>query len=195
MTRPPFSGDDRQPPTAISAMPQVRGAYAGRQADDGFWDMCARRQQKHRRRGQRVGGEREGQRSDRLHITSSREYKNLDLPIAAEAGAVGTRHRALRPGKPQAHAKESRAVDEILGELIKQNGPVNPDGRVSRARQRPLGRACGTVAARSRAPCSRIDLRSSTPGIDVSRCIPRAREKAEAGDPGHRIKAAEACAT
>ena len=61
-----------------------------------------------------------------IDYITSQGNKNL-LTIAAEAQAQsGHDIFAFPTWEPQAHAKNLEPVDDIMAELIKQNGPVNP---------------------------------------------------------------------
>ena len=99
---------------------------------------------------------RNGARRNKVEISidyiTSQGNKNL-LTIAAESQArSGHDIFAFPTWEPQAHASNLEPVDDIMAELIKQNGAVNPTVEYLGARQRPLARRAGlTSAARSRA--------------------------------------------
>ncbi|MGE3065567.1 MAG: ABC transporter substrate-binding protein [Hyphomicrobiaceae bacterium] len=124
----------------------------------------------------------------------SQGNKNL-MTIAAEAQArAGHDIFAFPTWEPQGHAEQLEPVDDIMTELIKQNGKVN--GTVEY-----LGRANGhwiavpaTVGSQIKGPCSRIDLMKKHAGIDVQAMYPAgSAPKADAWTLDAFLKAAEAC--
>jgi ABC-type glycerol-3-phosphate transport system substrate-binding protein len=120
--------------------------------------------------------------------------KNL-LTIAAEAQAKsGHDIFAFPTWEPQAHAKNLEPVDDVMAELIKQNGAVNPTvDYLARADGRWLA-VPATVGSQIKGPCSRIDLMKDLAGIDVQAMYPAgAPAKADAWTFDTFLKAAEAC--
>ena len=130
----------------------------------------------------------------KMDFITSQGSKNL-LTIAAEAQAKsGHDIFAFPTWWPQQHAESLEPVDDIMTELIKQNGNVN--GTVEY-----LGRAKGrwlavpaTNGSQIKGPCSRIDLMKQHAGIDVQAMYPAGGEpKAENWNMDTFLKAAEAC--
>src|SRR5262245_26897161 len=119
----------------------------------------------------------------------------LLLTIAAEAQAKsGHDIIAMSTWLPSEHARNLEPVDDVMAELIKQNGNVNDTVQY-------LGKINGswvavpaTVGSQIKGPCSRIDLMKQHAGIDVQALYP-------AGKPANAdgwtldvfLKAAEAC--
>ncbi len=119
----------------------------------------------------------------------------LLLTIAAEAQArSGHDILALSTWQPAEHARNLEPVDDVMAELIKQNGAVNQTVEY-------LGRADGkwiavpaTVGSQIKGPCSRIDLMKQHAGIDIQAMYPAgSAPKADAWTLDAFLKAAEAC--
>jgi hypothetical protein len=179
--------------TVVVAAPYVRGAYAAGKLAVGFWDHWVPGANETTRTMCKEWGEKEKVEVSVDYITSQGN-KNL-LTIAAEAQArSGHDIFAFPTWEPQAHARNLEPVDDIMGELIKLNGAVNPTVEY-------LGRANNhwvavpaTVGSQIKGPCSRIDLMKKHAGIDVQALYP-------AGSPPNAdswtldafLKAAEAC--
>jgi ABC-type glycerol-3-phosphate transport system substrate-binding protein len=130
----------------------------------------------------------------KMDFITSQGYKNL-LTMAAEAQAkAGHDIFAFPTWRPQEHAGSLEPVDDIVTELIKQNGNVN--GTVEY-----LGRSNGrwlavpaTVGSQIKSPCSRIDLMKQYAGIDVQAMYPAGSPpKAENWTLDTFLKSAEAC--
>src|SRR5262245_43551273 len=151
---------------AALAMPYVRGAHAAGKLSVGFWDHWV------------PGGNNaskalceEWAAKEKVDISidyiTSQGNKNL-LTIAAESQArSGHDILAFPTWEPQAHAKDLEPVDDIMTELIKQNGAVNPTVEyLARDKGRWLA-VPATVGSQIKGPCSRIDLMKQNAGIDV----------------------------
>ena len=127
--------------TAI-AMPYVRGAHAAGKLSMGFWDHWVPGANNTTTALVNEWAEKEKVEVSIDYITSVGN-KNL-LTIAAEAQAKsGHDIFAFPTWEPQAHAKSLEPVDDIMAELIKQNGPVNPTVDYLAQRGRPLARGAG----------------------------------------------------
>src|SRR5947209_5022922 len=179
--------------TAVIAMPYVRGAHAAGTLSIGFWDHWVPRANNASQDlcEQWAAKEKVGVSID--YITSMGN-KNL-LTIAAEAQArSGHAIFAFPSWQPADHANRLEPVDDIMTELIKQNGAVNPTVEYL---AKSTGRwvavpAC--VGSQIKGPCSRIDLMKSLAGIDVQALYPAGSPpKAEAWTLDAMLKAAEAC--
>src|SRR5262249_13345598 len=157
--------------TAIVAMPYVRGAYAAGKLSMGFWDHWVPGANDATTKLVNEWAAKEKVEVSIDYITSQGN-KNL-LTIAAEAQArSGHDIFAFPTWEPQAHAKNLEPVNEIMTELVKQNGEVNPTVEY-------LARANGTwlavpatVGSQIKGPCSRIDLMKQHAGIDVVAMYP-----------------------
>ena len=156
--------------TAI-AMPYVRGAHAAGKLTMGFWDHWVPGANNTTTALVNEWAEQEKVEVSIDYITSVGN-KNL-LTIAAESQAKsGHDIFAFPTWEPQAHAKNLEPVDDVMAELIKQNGPVNPTvDYLARADGRWLA-VPATVGSQIKGPCSRIDLMKKHAGIDVVAMYP-----------------------
>src|SRR5205085_6462864 len=105
------------------------------------------------------------------YITSQGE--KLRLLIAAESMA-GTGHDILQMPSwwPRAYAGAVAPVDDIMGELIRLNGPVDDAiSYLARADDHWIA-VPSTVGSQIKGPCSRIDLMKQHAGIDVQALYP-----------------------
>src|SRR5712692_10091546 len=179
--------------TAIIAMPYVRGAHAAGKLSIGFWDHWVPGANNASKTLCEEWGAKEKVAVSIDYITSQGN-KNM-LTIAAEAQArSGHDILAFPSWQPHDHANRLEPVDDIMGELIKLNGAVNPTVEY-------LGRANGRwtavpacVGSQIKGPCSRIDLMKQLAGIDVQALYPAGSPpKAEAWTLDAMLKAAEAC--
>ena len=179
--------------TALLSAPFVRGAYAAGKLSIGFWD--------HWVPGANKASEtlvNEWAAKEKVEVTidyiASQGSKNL-LTIAAEAQArSGHDILAMPTWWPQDQARNLEPVDDIMAQLITQNGAVN--GTVEY-----LGKAGGqwlavpaTIGSQIKGPCSRIDLLKQHAGIDIQAMYPAGSPpKAEGWTTDTYLKAAEAC--
>jgi ABC-type glycerol-3-phosphate transport system substrate-binding protein len=179
--------------TAIIAMPHVRGAYAAGKLTMGFWDHWVPGAN-----GASTALVNEWAAKEKVEVSidyiTSNGNKNL-LTIAAEAQArSGHDILAFPSWQPSDHANRLEPVDDIMAELIKQSGAVNPTVEYL---ARSSGRwvavpAC--VGSQIKGPCSRIDLMKRLAGIDVQALYPAGGPpKAETWTLDAMLKAAEAC--
>jgi len=130
----------------------------------------------------------------KIDYIPSQGQKNL-LTIAAEAQArSGHDILAFPTWLPSEHARNLEPVDDIMAELIKQNGPVNQTVEyLARANGRWVA-VPATVGSQIKGPCSRIDLMKKYAGIDVQAMYPAGAEpKADNWTFDTFLKAAEAC--
>ena len=175
------------------AAPFVRDANAAGSLSIGFWDHWVPGGNKATEEIVRAWAEKE-KVDVKMDFITSQGNKNL-LTIAAEAQAKsGHDIFAFPTWWPQQHAESLEPVDDLMTELIKQNGNVN--GTVEY-----LGRAKGrwlaipaTNGSQIKGPCSRIDLMKQHAGIDVQAMYPAgSAPKAENWTLDTFLKAAEAC--
>ncbi len=179
--------------TAVIAMPYVRGAHAAGKLSIGFWDHWVPGANNASKTLCEEWAAKETVELSIDYITSMGN-KNL-LTIAAEAQArSGHDIFAFPSWQPADHANRLEPVDDIMTELIKQNGAVNPTVQYL---AKSTGRwvavpAC--VGSQIKGPCSRIDLMKRLAGIDVQALYPAGSPpKAEAWTLDAMLKAAEAC--
>ena len=175
------------------AAPFVRDANAAGSLSVGFWDHWVPGGNKATEEIARAWADKE--KIDlKIDFITSQGNKNL-LTIAAEAQAKsGHDIFAFPTWWPQQHAESLEPVDDLMKQLIEQNGNVN--GTVEY-----LGRAKGrwlavpaTNGSQIKGPCSRIDLMKQHAGIDVQAMYPAgSAPKAENWNFDTFLKAAEAC--
>ena len=179
--------------TAVIAMPYVRGAHAAGKLSIGFWD--------HWVPGANSASQKlceEWAAKEKVDVSidyiTSQGNKNL-LTIAAEAQArSGHDIFAFPTWQPSDQANRLEPVDDVMADLIKQNGAVNPTVEY-------LARSGGhwiavpaAVGSQIKGPCSRIDLMKKYAGIDVQAMYPAGSPpKADAWTLDAMLKAAEAC--
>src|ERR1700730_14323145 len=157
--------------TALIATPYVRGAHAAGKLSIGFWDHW-------------VPGANNASKTlveewaakEKVDVTidyiPSQGMKNL-ITIAAESQArSGHDVFAFPSWQPHGHAESLEPVNDIMDELIKQNGAVNDTVTY-------LGNLNGkwlavpaTVGSQIKGPCSRIDLFKRHAGIDLQAMYP-----------------------
>ncbi len=177
---------------ALSA-PFVRGAHAAGKLSVGFWDHWVPGSN-----GALTDLCNEWAAKEKVDITidyiTSQGNKNL-LTIAAESQArSGHDILAFPTWQPADQVKNLEPVDDIMTELIKQNGNVN--GTVEY-----LGKANGkwivvpaTAGSQIKGPCSRIDLLKQHAGIDIQALYPAgSAPKADSWNMDTFLAAAEKC--
>ena len=179
--------------TAVIAMPHVSRAQAGGKLTMGFWDHWVPGANNASKALVNEWGAKNKVEVSIDYITSQGN-KNL-LTIAAEAQArSGHDIFAFPTWEPQAMPTGLEPVDDIMAELIKQNGAVNQTveylGHNGRWVAVP---AC--VGSQIKGPCSRIDLMKKHAGIDVVGDVSgrRPAEGRTAWTLDAMLKAAEAC--
>jgi ABC-type glycerol-3-phosphate transport system substrate-binding protein len=179
--------------SAAIAMPHVSHSQAGGKLTVGFWDhwvpgannastaLCTEWGAKNKVEVQ-------------IDYITSQGHKNL-LTIAAEQQAKsGHDIMAFPTWEPHGRSQSLEPVDDVMAELIKQNGAVNKTVEyLGRANNRWIAvPAC--VGSQIKGPCSRIDLMKKHAGIDVQAMYPAGGPpKADAWTLDAMLKAAEAC--
>ncbi len=179
--------------SAAVAMPFVRDSKAAGSLSVGFWDHW-------------VPGAnnactaliKEWSEKEKVEVSidyiPSQGNKNL-MTIAAEAQArSGHDILAFPTWEPQGHAEQLEPVDDLMADLIKENGEVNDTVKY-------LGRANNhwiavpaTIGSQIKGPCSRIDLLKQHAGIDIQAMYPAGSPpKADNWTLETFLKAAEAC--
>ena len=135
--------------TALVAAPFVRGAHAAGKLSIGFWDHWVPGANKASETLCKEWAEKEKVEVSIDYITSQGN-KNL-LTIAAEAQArSGHDILAFPTWLPADHANHLEPVDDIMAELIKQNGAVNRPSSIWRTTAAAGSRCRPASAARSR---------------------------------------------
>jgi ABC-type glycerol-3-phosphate transport system substrate-binding protein len=175
------------------AAPFVRTANAAGKISIGFWDHWVPGANQVTKALVEEWGAKEKVEVE-IDYIPSQGSKNL-MTIAAESQAkAGHDILAFPTWEPQGHVESMEPVDDIMTELINQNGKVN-------ATVEYLGRANGkwiavpaTVGSQIKGPCSRIDLMKKLANIDVQAMYPAgSAPKADDWTLEAFLKAAEAC--
>src|ERR1700742_3990501 len=178
---------------AMITAPYIRGAYAAGKLSIGFWDHWVPGANKASTDIVNAWAEKE-KVEVQIDYIPSQGNKNL-LTIAAEAQAKSGHDILQMPTWwPHAQAELLEPVNDIMEQLVKQNGQVN--GTVNY-----LGQAGGkwlgvpaTVGSQIKGPCSRIDLMKKLANIDVQEMYPAGSPpKADNWTTDTFLKAAEAC--
>ena len=179
--------------TALVAAPYVRGAHAAGSLSIGFWDHWVPGANKASETLCKEWGEKNKVEVSIDYITSQGN-KNL-LTIAAEAQAQsGHDIFAFPTWQPHDHANRLEPVDDIMAEIIKINGKVNPTVEYLARAEGHWRAVPATVGSQIKGPCSRIDLMKQLAGIDVVEMYPAGGPpKADAWTLDALLKAAEAC--
>src|SRR5215467_5240192 len=157
MSRRRFLGNTALATASLIAAPLVRTAHAAGKLSIGFWDHWVPGANS---ANTTLVNEWAAKESVEVQIDyiASQGFKNL-LTISAEAQArSGHDILAMPTWWPHDQAKNLEPVDDVMEELIKQNGAVNDTVKY-------LGRADGhwlavpaTIGSQIKGPCSRIDL-------------------------------------
>jgi ABC-type glycerol-3-phosphate transport system substrate-binding protein len=179
--------------STLVAAPFVRDANAAGSLSVGFWDHWVPGGNKATEELARAWAEKE--KVDlKIDFITSQGNKNL-LTIAAEAQAKsGHDIFAFPTWWPQQHADSLEPVNDLMAELIKQNGNVNGTVEyLGKAKDKWLA-VPATNGSQIKGPCSRIDLMKQHAGIDVQAMYPAgSAPKAENWTLETFLKAAEAC--
>jgi len=178
---------------AALAMPHVRGAHAAGRLSIGFWDHWVPGANNASKTLCEEWGAREKVEVSIDYITSVGN-KNM-LTIAAEAQArSGHDIFAFPSWQPHDHARDLVPVDDVMAQLIKDNGAVNPTVEYLGRAEAHWVAVPACVGSQIKGPCSRIDLMKQLAGIDVVAMYPAGSPpKAEAWTLDALLKAAEAC--
>src|SRR5499427_7193006 len=156
---------------ASVAMPYVRGAYAAGKLSIGFWDHWVPGGNNASKALCEEWGAKEKVELSIDYITSQGN-KNL-LTIAAEAQArSGHDIYAFPSWQPSDQANRLEPVDDVMAELIKQNGAVNPTVEYLAHSTGRWVAVPAAVGSQIKGPCSRIDLMKKYAGIDVQAMYP-----------------------
>ncbi len=179
--------------TALVAAPYVRGAHAAGRLAIGFWDHWVPGANNASKTLCEEWGEKNKVELSIDYITSQGN-KNL-LTIAAESQAQSGHDIFAFPSwQPQDHANRLEPVDDIMAELVKINGKVNPTVEYLARSGGHWAAIPACVGSQIKGPCSRIDLMKQLAGIDVVAMYPAGSPpKAEAWTLDAMLKAAEAC--
>jgi ABC-type glycerol-3-phosphate transport system substrate-binding protein len=178
---------------ALISAPFVRSAHAAGSLSIGFWDHWVPGANKATEEIVRAWADKE-KVDVKMDFITSQGNKNL-LTIAAEAQAKsGHDIFAFPTWWPQQHADDLEPVNDLMTELVKQNGAVNGTVEyLGKAKDKWLA-VPSTVGSQIKGPCSRIDLMKQHAGIDVQAMYPAGQApKADNWNMDTFLKAAEAC--
>jgi len=179
--------------STLVAAPFVRGAHAAGKLSMGFWDHWVPGANAATEKAVRAWAEKEKVDVQIDFITS--QGNKLLLTGAAESQAKsGHDILALSTWLPSRYADILVPLDDVMADLIKENGKVNATVEY---RGKIKGKWIGvpaTVGSQIKGPCSRIDYMKQLAGIDVQAMYPAgAPPKADAWTFDTFLKAAEAC--
>jgi ABC-type glycerol-3-phosphate transport system substrate-binding protein len=179
--------------SSLVAMPFVRGAYAAGKLSLGFWDHWVPGANDTSRALVEEWGAREKVEVKVDYITS--QGNKLLLTEQAEAQArTGHDILAFPAWRAADQARLLEPVDEIMAELIKQNGAVNATVEYQGRHEGHWTGVPATIGSQIKGPCSRIDLMKRFAGIDVQAMYPTGSPpKADDWTLETFLKAAEAC--
>jgi ABC-type glycerol-3-phosphate transport system substrate-binding protein len=179
--------------TAALAMPHVSHSQAAGRLTMGFWDHWVPGGNDASKKLVEEWGAKNKVEVQVDYITSQ-GHKNL-LTIAAEQQArSGHDILAFPTWEPHGRAQSLEPVDDLMAELVKQNGKVNPTVEyLAKANGRWIA-VPTCVGSQIKGPCSRIDLMKQHAGIDIlAMYAPGGPPKADAWTLDAMLKAAEAC--
>ena len=179
--------------TAALAMPHVSHSQAGGKLAMGFWDHWVPGANNASKSLCEEWGAKNKVEVQIDYITSQ-GHKNL-LTIAAEQQArSGHDIMAFPTWEPHGRSQSLEPVDDVMTELIKQNGAVNKTVEyLARTNNRWIAvPAC--VGSQIKGPCSRIDFLQKHAGLDVQQMYPAgSAPKADGWTLDAMLEAAEAC--
>jgi ABC-type glycerol-3-phosphate transport system substrate-binding protein len=193
LTRRRFIRTTAAATATVIAAPFVRTAKAAGKLAIGFWDHWVPGANKASEALVQEWAAKEKVEVQIDYITSQGS-KNL-LTIAAEAQAKsGHDIIAFPTWQPSDHANNLEPVDEVMTELIKQNGAVNKTVEYLAQSNGRWVAVPYCVGTQIKGPCSRIDLLKKHAGIDVRAMYPAGSPpKADAWTLDAMLKGAEAC--
>src|SRR6185437_15454789 len=178
---------------ALVAAPFVRSAHAAGKLSLAMWDHWVPNANNATSELIKEWADKEKVEVQVDFITS--QGNKLLLTGAAESQAKsGHDIIALSTWLPSRYAEQLVPVDDLMTELIKQNGKVNPTVEyLGRIKGKWVG-VPATVGSQIKGPCSRIDYMKQYAGIDVQAMYPAGSPpKADAWTYDAFLKAAEAC--
>ena len=193
MSRRRFMATSAAASATLIAAPFVRTANAAGKLTIGFWDHWVPGGNNASKALCEEWGAKNKVEVQVDYITSQ-GHKNL-LTISAEQQArSGHDILAFPSWQPHGSSLHLEPVDDVMAELIKQNGKVNPTVEyLARANGRWIA-VPTCVGSQIKGPNSRIDLLKKHAGIDILAMYPAGGPpKAEAWTLDAMLKAAEAC--
>ena len=179
--------------TAIIAAPYIRSAHAAGKLTVGFWDHWVPGANKASQELCAEWGEK-NKVEVKIDYITSQGFKNL-LTIAAEAQAKSGHDIFAFPSwQPAEYARLLEPVDDVMADLIKDNGKVNTTVDYLAKTTGKYVAVPTCVGSQIKGPNSRIDLLKKHAGIDLLAMYPAgSAPKADAWTFDTFLKAAEAC--
>src|SRR5262245_31509150 len=156
---------------ATMAAPFVRTAHAAGKLTIGLWDHWVPGANKASDAlvQEWAAKEKVEAQIDRFTNTGNK----LLVTLAAESQAKsGHDIMYMTSWSPHDYAKSLEPVDDVMAELIKQNGPVNDTVTYLGRSQSHWLAVPATIGNQIQPPCSRIDLMKQHAGIDVQALYP-----------------------
>jgi ABC-type glycerol-3-phosphate transport system substrate-binding protein len=193
ITRRRFVATGAAATAGVIAAPYVRTAHAAGTLTLGLWDHWVPGANKATEEIIKVWGEKE-----KVEVTvdfvTSQGTKNL-LMLAAESQArSGHDIVALPTWQVARHAGNLEPVDDILADLVKQNGAVNATVEYLGKIKGKWSAVPATVGSQMKGPASRVDLMKQHAGIDILAMYPAgSAPKADNWTMDNFLKAAVAC--
>ena len=156
---------------ASVAAPFIRTAHAAGKLSVGLWDHWVPTANEASRKLVEEWAAKERVDVQVDYITSQGE--KLRLTIAAQSQArTGHDIIAMPSWWPQSHAAALEPVDDVVDELIKQNGPLHDSiGYLARSQNHWIA-VPATTGSQIKGPCSRIDIMKEHAGVDVQALYP-----------------------
>ncbi len=156
---------------AVLAAPYVRGAYAAGKLTLGCWDHWVPGANNTLTKLCNEWGEKNKVELHIDYITSQGEKDKLTAAAEAQAG-TGHDIMSHRDWNIQIHQRVLEPLDDVIGVLIKQNGPISPVAEYL-AKINGTWRGVPTAVGSQVKPCqSRFDLYQQHCGIDLRDMFP-----------------------
>jgi Bacterial extracellular solute-binding protein len=161
---------------AVLAAPYVRGAYAAGKLTLGCWDHWVPGANNTLTKLCNEWGEKNKVEIHIDYITSQGEKDKLTAAAEAQAG-TGHDIMSHRDWNVQIHQRVLEPLDDVIGALIKQYGPISPVAEYL-ARINGTWRGVPTAVGSQVKPCqSRLDLYQEHCGIDLRDMFPADQSK------------------
>jgi ABC-type glycerol-3-phosphate transport system substrate-binding protein len=161
---------------AVITAPYVRGAYAAGKLTLGCWDHWVPGANNTLNKICNEWGEKNKVEVHIDYITSQGEKDKL---TAAAESQAGTGHDIMshRDWNIQVHQRNLEPLDDVVGQLIKQYGPISPVAEYL-AKIKGTWRGVPTAVGSQVKPCcSRVDLYKEHAGIDLVDMFPADESK------------------
>ena len=156
--------------------PYVRGAYAAGKLTLGCWDHWVPGANSALTKICNEWGEKNKVEVHIDYITSQGEKDKLTAAAEAQAG-TGHDVMSHRDWNVQIHQRLLEPLDDVVGQLIKQYGPISP---VAEYLAKSDGKWFGiptTVGSQVKPCCSRLDLYQQHCGLDLTKIFPNGGER------------------